>query len=228
MAMNIHILELRDRIIYCIIFIISVFSVLFYYSDVIYDLFSIPLLRQLPGGSSLIATQVTSTFLVPFKLSINLSFLLSVPYVIFHIWSFIAPGLYKNEKALVFPFIILSIILFFVGLVFSFCIICPLALSFFVNISPANVSVMTDITSYMDFMFSITFACGVAFQVPIVIHFVIKLGLITKEEFSNKRSYIIIFAFVLGMLLTPPDVISQILLAIPIWLLFEFGLFVSK
>lgn len=226
--MNIHILELRDRLIYCVVFFLSSFFVLFYYSDVIYDIFSIPLLMQLPKGSSLIATQVTSTFLVPFKLSLNLSFLFSFPYFVFHLWCFIAPGLYKSEKALVFPFIFFSIFLFFIGLMFSYYVMSPLALSFFVNSSPVNVSVMTDITSYMDFMFSIMVACGLAFQVPIIIHLLIRLNFVTKEELSYKRSYVFILSFVLGMFLTPPDVVSQVLLAIPIWLLFEIGLLVSK
>jgi len=226
--MNIHMLEFRKRVIYCVFFILNIFLVLFYYSDIVYDLFSIPILNKLPDNSSMVATQVTSTFFIPLKLSFNLSIILSLPYIMFHFWYFISPGLYKNEKYLVLPFIVSSSILFFSGLFFAFYVILPLALNFFMSCSPHNVMVMTDITSYMDFMFTIMLACGVSFQIPILINSIIRFGIITKKELAEKRSYVFIFSFILAMLLTPPDVLSQILLAIPIWLLFEFGLFVSK
>jgi len=226
--MNIHFFELRQRLTYCIFFIISIFVVLFYYSDIVYDLFSIPIKNQLPRGSSIIATQVTSTFLVPFKLAMNISLMLSAPYIIFNIWSFISPGLYRHEKVLILPFIFFSIMLFLLGLIFSFYIICPLALNFFMTCSPSNVTVMIGITNYMDFMFAIMLASGFSFQIPIVIYFITRFDLISKKDLSKKRSYVIILSFILGMFLTPPDVISQVLLAIPIWLLFELGLFFSK
>jgi len=226
--MNIHFLELRQRVVYCIFFIISIFVVLFYYSDIVYDLFSIPIKNQLPQGSSIIATQVTSTFLVPFKLSINLALILSAPYIIFNIWGFISPGLYNYEKTFIFPFIFFSILLFLLGLTFSFYVICPLALNFFMTCSPSNVSVMISITNYMEFMFAIMLASGFSFQIPIVIYFITRFGIIAKDDLAKKRSYVFIMSFILGMLLTPPDVISQVLLAIPIWLLFEVGLFFSR
>ncbi|HIH2762548.1 MAG TPA: twin-arginine translocase subunit TatC [Candidatus Azoamicus sp. MARI] len=226
--MNSHFIELRDRLIYCLLFFTNIFIVLFYYSDIVYDLFSIPIKHQLPKNSGLIATQITSTFLVPLKLSINTSLILCAPYIILQIWAFISPGLYKNEKTSVLPFIIISIILFFLGISFAFYIICPIALNFFMTCSPSNVTIMISINNYMDFMFTIILACGLSFQIPIIINLIIKMDIISKNSLKEKRSYIFIFAFILGMLLTPPDVISQITLAIPIWLLFELGLFFSK
>lgn len=226
--MNTHFIELRERIIYCFLFFFNIFIVLFYYSDIIYDIFSIPIKNQLPKNSSIIATQITSTFLVPLKLSLNTSLIISAPYFIFQIWNFISPGLYKYEKKAILPFIITSILLFFLGLTFAFYIICPIALNFFMTCSPSNVTIMISITNYMDFMFTLIMACGLSFQIPIIINLIIKMDITSKDSLKKKRSYIIILAFVLGMLLTPPDVISQITLAIPIWLLFELGLIFSK
>ncbi|HIH2763496.1 MAG TPA: twin-arginine translocase subunit TatC [Candidatus Azoamicus sp.] len=226
--MNTHFIELRERLIYCFLFFINIFIVLFYYSDIIYDLFSIPIKYQLPKNSGIIATQITSTFLVPLTLSINISLICSAPYFIFQIWSFISPGLYKNEKNAVMPFILISILLFFLGILFAFYIICPIALNFFMTCSPSNVTIMISINNYMEFMFTIMLACGLSFQIPIIINLIIKTNIISKNTLREKRSYVFISAFVLGMLLTPPDVISQITLAIPIWLLFELGLVFSK
>lgn len=226
--MNSHFIELRERIIYCLLFFTNIFIILFYYSDILYDLFSIPIKHQLPQNSGIIATQITSTFLVPLKLSINVSLICCAPYFIFQIWSFISPGLYKNEKKTVVPFIFTSIILFFLGITFAFYIICPIALNFFMTCSPSNVTIMISINNYMDFMFTLMIACGFSFQIPIIINIIIKIDLISKNLLIKKRSYVIICSFILGMLLTPPDVVSQITLAIPIWLLFELGLFFSK
>ncbi len=226
--MNTHFYELRERIIYCIFFMINIFIVLFYYSDIVYDLFSIPIKTQMPKESDIIATQITSTFLIPFKLAVNLSLIISAPYIILNVWSFVSPGLYHHEKISILPFIFFSFFLFFLGLFFAFYIICPLALNFFITCSPSNVVIMFSITNYMNFMFTIMLACSFSFQIPIIIYFLIKLNFISKTNLIKRRSYIFVFSFVLGMILTPPDVISQILLAIPIWLLFEIGLFFSK
>lgn len=226
--MNSHFIELRERLIYCFLFFTNIFLVLFYYSDIVYDLFSIPITHQLPKNSSIIATQITSTFLVPLNLSINISLIICAPYFIFQIWSFVSPGLYKSEKNAVLPFIMISILLFFLGITFAFYIICPIALNFFMTCSPSNVTIMISINNYMDFMFTIMLACGLSFQIPIIINLIIKMDIISKNDLKKKRSYVFIFAFILGMLLTPPDVISQITLAIPIWLLFELGLIFSK
>lgn len=226
--MNIHFFELRKRIIYISFFLLSVFVVLFYYSDIVYDLFSLPIKAQMPIGSTIIATSITSTFLVPLKLSLNLALIIVLPYIIFNIWSFISPGLYFNEKKAVKPFLFFSILLFFSGIFFAFYIICPLAINFFMTCAPSNVTVMIAINNYMDFMFTIMLACGISFQIPIIIFFVTSIKLISKTDLANKRSYVIICAFIIGMLLTPPDVLSQVLLAIPICILFEIGLFFSK
>lgn len=226
--MNTHFLELRKRILYIVFLFSVIFIVFFYYSDIIYDLFSIPIKSQLPIGSNIIATNVTSTFLVPLKLAFNLSLVVVLPYFIFHLWEFVAPGLYKHEKVVVKPFLFFSIFLFFTGILFAFYIICPLALNFFMTCSPSNVIVMISINNYIEFMSSVILACGVSFQIPLVIYFLTSVGIVSKKDCIEKRAYVIIFAFILGMVLTPPDVISQVLLAIPIWLLFELGLFFSK
>ncbi|HFL8794754.1 MAG TPA: twin-arginine translocase subunit TatC [Candidatus Azosocius sp. HAIN] len=226
--MNVHFIELRKKIINCFIFILCVFLILFSFSQKIYVFIAEPMIRQLPEGNTLIATHVTTPFLIPLKLTFLISIIISIPYIINNIWKFIAPGLYKNEKNKIFPIIIYSTILFYIGLLFSFYIICPLALSFFATCSSTSITVMTDISNYLDFIISISIATGISFQIPIITILIIKLNVIKKKDLSNKRKYIIILAFILGMLLTPPDVISQILLAIPIWLLFEIGLLLSK
>ena len=189
--------------------------------------FSNPILKQLPNKSSIIATKLTSTFFIPLKLSFYISLVLSIPYLIYNIWKFISPGLYLDERKVVFPIVLYSMLLFYFGLFFAFYIVSPLAINFFINSSPANVLVMTDIGNYMDFIFTISISCGFSFQTPVIIRLILNVGLFTKEELYKKRPYIIVFAFILGMLLTPPDFISQILLAIPICILFEIGLFIS-
>lgn len=226
--MNTHFLELRERIIYCAFFYIITFIILFYFSDVLYDIFSIPIKKQIFNKNNLIAIKVTSTFIIPLKLSLYIALLLSFPYFILNIWKFIEPGLYKNEKQQILPLIITSITLFILGILFAFYIICPIALNFFLNCAPANVTIMIGIDYYMDFMFTIIISAGVSFQIPIIIKTIINFNIITKKQLIDKRPYIIILAFIIGMLLTPPDVISQILLAIPICILFEIGLFFSK
>lgn len=225
---NVHIFELRQRMIYCLFFLASIFSITFYYSDILYDLFSMPIKNQLPENSKLISTQITATFTVPLKLAFNLSVIISSPYLILNLWLFISPGLYKQEKKIAIPFIIISIILFFTGLLFAFYIICPIALNFFMTCAPSNVVIMISINNYINFMFNIMMASGFSFQIPIIINFIIKSKIINKKELSKRRPFIIIIAFILGMLLTPPDVISQIMLAIPIWLLFEIGMLFTK
>ena len=224
--MHIHFLELRKRIIYCLFFFITIFIVLFYFADITYDLFSTPITKQI--NTSLIAIKITSTFIIPLKLSFYLATIICTPYILFNIWRFIAPGLYKKEKYTLKSFFILSILLFTLGISFAFYIICPIALNFFLNCSPSNVNIMISIDNYLDFIFTIILATGVSFQIPLIINIIIKSNLITKKSLANKRPYIIIFAFIISMLLTPPDVISQILLAIPMCILFEIGLIFSK
>jgi len=176
----------------------------------------------------MIAIDVASPFLIPFKLVIYLSIFIVIPYILYHLWSFIAPGLYSHEKKLIFPLIVSSSILFYLGAAFAYFVVFPLIFVFFIGIAPTDVAVMTDIGRYLDFVIALFFAFGFSFEVPIITVLLITSGITTKDKLISKRPYIIVGAFTLGMLLTPPDVISQILLALPMWLLYELGLYSSK
>jgi sec-independent protein translocase protein TatC len=223
-----HLLELRGRLTKILLFVLVIFIFLIPFSGDIYNILSIPLLNALPDGSEMIAIDVASPFLIPFKLVIYLSIFIVIPYILFHLWSFIAPGLYTHEKKLIFPLIISSSILFYLGAAFAYFIVFPLIFVFFIGIAPTDVAVMTDIGRYLDFVIALFFAFGFSFEVPIITVLLITSGITTKEKLALKRPYIIVGAFTLGMLLTPPDVISQILLALPMWLLYEIGLYSSK
>jgi len=223
-----HLLELRSRLTKILLSVFVIFIFLIPFSGEIYNILSIPLLNALPEGSEMIAIDVASPFLIPFKLVIYLSIFLVIPYILFHLWSFIAPGLYTHEKKLIFPLIISSSILFYLGAAFAYFVVFPLIFVFFIGIAPTDVAVMTDIGRYLDFVIALFFAFGFSFEVPIVTVLLITSGITTKEKLALKRPYIIVGAFTLGMLLTPPDVISQILLALPMWLLYEIGLYSSK
>ena len=223
-----HLLELRSRLTKILLSVLVIFIFLIPFSGEIYNILSIPLLNALPEGSEMIAIDVASPFLIPFKLVIYLSIFLVIPYILFHLWSFIAPGLYTHEKKLIFPLIISSSILFYLGAAFAYFVVFPLIFVFFIGIAPTDVAVMTDIGRYLDFVIALFFAFGFSFEVPIITVLLITSGITTKEKLALKRPYIIVGAFTLGMLLTPPDVISQILLALPMWLLYEIGLYSSK
>ncbi len=208
--------------------ILIVFIALFSFSEDIFTVVADPLLSLMPEGTSMIATGVTSPFLVPFKLVLLLSLLLTIPYLLHQIWSFIAPGLYNHEKRMVTPLLISSVFLFYCGIAFAYFVIFPILFGFFIGIAPEGVAVMTDIGQYLDFIIAIFLAFGIAFEVPVATFILIAAGVTTADKLAAKRPYIIIGAFVVGMLLTPPDVISQSLLAVPIWLLFELGLVMSR
>jgi len=223
-----HLVELRDRLMHMVLAVLIVFIALFAFSEDIFTFAADPLLQLMPEGTSMIATGVTSPFLVPFKLVLLLSVLLTVPYLLHQIWAFIAPGLYRHEKRLAGPLLISSVLLFYCGIAFAYYVIFPILFAFFIGISPEGVEVMTDIGQYLDFIIAIFFAFGIAFEVPVATFLLIAAGATTPEKLAGKRPYIIIGAFFVGMLLTPPDVISQSLLAIPIWLLFELGLVMSR
>ncbi|MCG6936596.1 MAG: twin-arginine translocase subunit TatC [Gammaproteobacteria bacterium] len=223
-----HLIELRDRLLRMLLAILIVFVALFAFSDDIFTLAAKPLLNLMPAGTSMIATGVTSPFLVPFKLVLLLSVLLTIPYLLHQIWAFIAPGLYAHEKRLATPLLISSVILFYCGIAFAYFVIFPILFGFFIGIAPDGVAVMTDIGQYLDFIIAIFLAFGIAFEVPVATFLMIAAGVTTADKLASKRPYIIIGAFTVGMLLTPPDVISQSLLAIPIWLLFELGLISSR
>jgi len=223
-----HLLELRDRLLHMVLAILIVFICLFAFSEDIFTIAAKPLLNLMPEGTSMIATGVTSPFLVPFKLVLLLSVLLTIPYLLHQIWAFIAPGLYRHEKRMATPILISSVILFYCGIAFAYFVIFPILFGFFIGIAPEGVAVMTDIGQYLDFIIAIFLAFGIAFEVPVATFLIIAAGVTTADKMAEKRPYIIIGAFVIGMLLTPPDVISQSLLAVPIWLLFELGLLASR
>lgn len=223
-----HLVELRDRLLHMVLAILIVFIALFSFSEDIFTIVAKPLLSLMPAGTSMIATGVTSPFLVPFKLVLLLSVLLTIPYLLHQIWSFIAPGLYSHEKRMALPLLVSSIFLFYCGIAFAYFVIFPILFGFFINIAPEGVAVMTDIGQYLDFIIAIFLAFGIAFEVPVATFIIIAAGLTTADKLAEKRPYIIIGAFVVGMLLTPPDVISQSLLAVPIWLLFELGLLMAR
>jgi len=223
-----HLIELRDRLLRMVLAILIMFVALFAFSEDIFTIAAQPLLNLMPEGTSMIATGVTSPFLVPFKLVLLLSVLLTIPYLLHQMWAFIAPGLYRHEKRMATPILVSSVILFYCGIAFAYFVIFPILFGFFIGIAPEGVAVMTDIGQYLDFIIAIFLAFGIAFEVPVATFLLIAAGVTSADKLAGKRPYIIIGAFVIGMFLTPPDVISQSLLAVPIWLLFELGLIASR
>jgi sec-independent protein translocase protein TatC len=223
-----HLIELRTRILHSIFSILIVFLPLFYFANDIYTYISEPLRMFLPEGTTMIATEVASPFLTPFKLTLVLSIFIAMPYILHQIWSFIAPGLYSNEKRVALPLLTSSIALFYAGIAFAFYVVFPLVFGFFTSVAPDGVTIMTDINRYLDFVLKLFFAFGLAFEIPIATVLLVWTGATTVESLQRKRPYVIVGCFFLGMLLTPPDVISQILLAIPMWILYEFGILFSK
>lgn len=223
-----HLVELRDRLLRAVLVILIIFLGLFTFANELYSLLAEPLLIHLPQGSSMIATEVASPFLTPFKLAMVTAIFISMPFILYQLWAFIAPGLYKHEKSLAFPLLFSSIILFYLGMVFAYFVVFPLMFGFFTGIQLQGVTMMTDITKYLDFVLKMFFAFGMAFEVPIATILVISTGMTTAEKLAEKRPYIIVVAFIVGMLLTPPDIVSQMLLAIPMWVLFELGLIFSR
>lgn len=223
-----HLIELRDRLLRMVIAVLLLFLALFPFSEQIFSTVAQPLLALMPEGTSMIATSVTSPFLVPFKLVLLLAVLLAVPYLLHQLWAFVAPGLYSHEKRLAAPLLVSSVLLFYCGIAFAYFVVFPLLFRFFIAVAPEGVAVMTDIGQYLDFIIAIFFAFGIAFEVPVATFLLILAGATTADKMAKKRPYIIVGAFVIGMMLTPPDVISQSLLAIPMWALFEIGLIMSR
>ncbi len=223
-----HLFELRTTALRCIISIILITIILLPFANQIYSFIATPLIAKLPEGSSMIATEVASPFFAPFKLTLFCGIFFSIPYILYQTWSFIAPGLYINERKLILPLLVSSSLLFYLGIFFAYYVVFPILFAFLTTTAPSNITVMTDINHYLDFILKLFFAFGVSFEIPIATILLIKSNFITIEKLSSNRPYIILFAFFVGMLLTPPDVISQILLAIPIWVLFEIGLVLGK
>jgi len=223
-----HLVELRDRLLRGILAVLLIAVCLLPFANDLYLILSAPLLEHLPETSSMIATEVASPFLTPFKLTLTAAMMLAMPILLYQLWAFIAPGLYQHERRIVFPLMFATTVLFILGILFAYFVVFPLIFGFLTQAAPEGVAVMTDISSYLDFVLKLFFAFGLAFEVPIATLLLIWTGVSTRESLLQKRPYVIVGAFVIGMLLTPPDVISQTLLAVPIWLLFEMGLLVAR
>lgn len=223
-----HLVELRDRLLKIILSIAVVLLALMPFANPLFTYLSEPLRRFLPEGTQMIAIGVVDPFFIPFKFVLTLAIFISIPIIFYHIWKFVAPGLYKHEEQLVVPLLISSTILFYLGMVFAYFVVFPLVFGFMVSVTPEGVAMSTDIGNYLGFVIKMFFAFGLAFEVPIATVLLVRTGMVTVKSLAEKRPYIIVAAFVVGMLLTPPDMVSQTLLAIPILVLFELGLWASK
>ncbi len=223
-----HLMELRSRILRAVLAILIIFFPLYYVANQLYAFVAAPLMQVMPEGAGMIATQVASPFLTPFKLALVCAFFLAIPVVLHQIWAFIAPGLYKHEKRFAVPLLVSSVILFYSGMAFAYFVVFPLAFAFFAGVAPEGVSIATDISAYLDFVLKILFAFGFAFEIPIATFLLVLTGISDVESLKAKRAYVVVGCFVIGMLLTPPDVISQTLLALPMWALYEIGLLFAR
>ena len=223
-----HLLELRSRLIRILICFGFLALVGIPFSSDIYTFAASPLLEILPSGSSMIATQVTSPLMAPLKLVFFSALLITMPYLFYEMWMFMSPGLYKKEKSFIAPLMLSTIFLFLSGVAFAYFIVCPIIFKFFIGVAPESISVMTDINQYMNFVIKLIFAFGIAFEIPVATFLLIKSEIVKKETLVKARPYLVIVFFVFGMLLTPPDIFSQLFLAIPMWVLFELGLLVSR
>lgn len=223
-----HLIEFRNRVLRAVASVAVIFIGLISFSNELYLYVSEPLRKYLPESSSMIATDVASPFLTPFKLTLVLSMFAAMPYILFQIWAFVAPGLYQREKRIVIPLFCSSVLLFYTGMAFAYYIVFPLVFMFFTSVGPEGVAIMTDIRSYLDFVLKLFFAFGISFEIPIAVVILSWMGVVNPDSLAQKRPYVFVLCFVLGMLLTPPDVLSQTLLAIPMWLLFEVGIFFGR
>lgn len=223
-----HLVELRSRLMKAAAAILIIFICLVPFTQEIFTLIATPLMDKLPEGSTMIATQVASPFLTPFKLSLFVALFLAMPVVLTQAWHFVAPGLYLKEKRFAFPLVLSSIVLFYAGVAFAYFVVFPLMFAFFTAVAPEGVTMMTDINAYLDFILTLFFAFGIAFEVPIATVMLVWSGLVPLKTLARARGYVFLGAFVAGMLLTPPDVISQTLLAIPVYLLYETGLLMAR
>ena len=222
-----HLIELRQRLIRALLATLIVFAGLAFFANELYSQVSQPLVDVLPEGASMIATDVAAPFFAPFKLAFMLAIVIAFPYILHQIWGFIAPGLYHSEKRFAAPILFSSVFLFYAGIAFAYFVVFPLVFAFFTSVAPEQITIATDISSYLNFVLKLFIAFGLAFEVPVVVFILCWAGVTTTESLKAKRPYIVVGAFVIGMLLTPPDVISQTLLAVPIWLLFELGLIMA-
>ncbi|ARU64638.1 twin arginine-targeting protein translocase TatC [Histophilus somni] len=218
-----HLLELRDRLLRCIVFVVVIFLALVYFANDIYNFVASPLLDVLPAGATMIATNIATPFFTPIKLTAVVALFISVPFLLYQVWAFVAPALYQHEKRLVYPLLFSSTLLFYLGVAFAYYVVFPLVFAFLTKTAPEGVAIATDISSYLDFVLALFLAFGICFEVPVAIVLLCWSGVTTPDDLRKKRPYIIVAAFFIGMLLTPPDAISQTLLALPMCLLFEIG-----
>jgi sec-independent protein translocase protein TatC len=223
-----HLIELRNRTMKAILAVIVVFLALVYFANDIYSLLANPLLAAMPKGATMIATEVASPFLTPLRLTALVSLVAAMPFVLYQIWAFIAPGLYRHEKRLAVPLLVSSVLLFYAGMAFAYFVVFPAVFGFLVSTTPAGVTMMTDIKAYLDFVLSLFLAFGIAFEVPVAVIILVAMGVVRPETLAEKRGYVIIGIFVVAAILTPPDVLSQLLLAFPMWFLYEIGLLLSR
>jgi len=223
-----HLLELRNRLLKMVLAVIICFAAIYPFANELYLMISQPLRDLLPVGQTMIATDITSPFFAPLKLALVLAVFVAIPVILYQLWSFIAPGLYAHEKKLAFPLLFTSVVLFYLGAAFAYYVVFPLVFGFFTAIGPEGIVELPDINSYLNFVLKMFFAFGVAFEIPIATILLILTGATTPEDLAEKRPYIVVGCFVIGMLLTPPDIISQTLLAVPMWLLFELGILFGR
>lgn len=223
-----HLIELRDRLIRALLAILIVFLCLFPWARDLYSLLAQPLLASLPKGGQMIATDVVGVFLVPMKVTLMVAFVIALPVVLFQTWAFVAPGLYTHEKKLVLPLIVASVVLFIAGMSFAYFLVFPTVFGFMASVAPEGVAWMTDIDKYLSFVLTTFVAFGVTFEVPVVVIVLVRMGMVSIEKLKEIRPYVIVGAFVIGAIFTPPDVISQIMLAVPLWLLYELGIIMAR
>jgi sec-independent protein translocase protein TatC len=223
-----HLIELRSRLLRVVLGFVLVFIGLFPFANKIYSLLAAPMLAKLPVGAQMIATSVTTPFFVPMKVAMMTAFVISLPHTLYQIWAFVAPGLYPTEKKLMLPVIIFATVLFLTGMAFAYFAVFPVVFGFIVSSAPIGVAVMTDISEYLDFVMTLFMAFGLAFEVPIAVVLVARFGWVNIEQLREWRGYVIVGAFVLGAIFTPPDIISQFMLAVPLWLLYELGILIAQ
>lgn len=223
-----HLMELRDRLLRMVIAVAVVGVVLLPFSNQLFSALAGPLLQHMPQGTSLIATAVASPFLIPMKLALVLAIFICIPYILYQLWGFVAPGLYRHEKRLALPLLVSSTVLFYMGGAFAFFVVFPLVFAFLTATAPEGVAIMTDISNYLDFVLTLVFAFGAAFEVPVATFLLVQLGMTTPQALADKRPYVVVGIFVIAAILTPPDAVTQTMLAVPMWLLFELGIFMAR
>jgi sec-independent protein translocase protein TatC len=223
-----HLIEMRDRLLRAVLGVVIIFICLFPWAQDLYALLAKPLLAALPKGGQMIATEVTTPFLVPVKVTLMTAFLIAMPWVFYQAWAFVAPGLYQHERRFAVPLVVASVMLFLLGMAFAYFMVFPIVFGFIVGVAPQGVAVMTDIGKYLDFVMTLFMAFGITFEVPVAVVLLVKMGMISVAKLREIRPYVIVGAFVVGAIFTPPDVISQTMLAVPLWILYELGIFVSS